>query len=108
MKPRARKKAPAKKKKATREVSRVVLRLYVAGSSPNSAAAIANLKTLDEGSPVQFELEIVDVLQEPRRALSDGILVTPTLVKLSPSPSCRILGNLRDFQVVLRSLGLVP
>ena len=103
---RARKSAPAQVRAAARQAL-LVLRLYVAGSSPNSLAAIANLKALEARYPTaRFELEIVDVLLDPRRALTDAILVTPTLVKLSPAPSCRILGNLRDAELVGRSLGL--
>ncbi len=86
---------------------KLLLRLYVAGGSPNSLAAIANLKALEARSPtVTFELQIVDILQDPSRALSDAVLMTPTLLKLSPAPTCRILGNLRDLGLVLRSLGL--
>ena len=86
-----------------------MLRLYVAGASPNSLTAIANLKALEARlSPAAFELEIVDVLIHPRRALTDAILVTPTLIKLQPAPSCRILGNLRDADLLLSSLGLAP
>ena len=63
------------------------LRLFVAGDSPDSAIAIANLKALfpnDGGCPV--EIEIVDVQQDPARAARDGIMVTPTLLKVSPAP----------------------
>jgi circadian clock protein KaiB len=83
------------------------LRLFVAGDSPDSAIAIANLKALfpnDESSPV--EVEIVDVQREPARAARDGIMVTPTLLKLSPSPLCRILGNLKNRDALLHLLGI--
>ncbi len=73
------------------------LRLFVAGDSPDSAMAIANL-----------EIEIVDVQREPSRAARDGITVTPTLLKVSPSPSCRILGNLKNRDALLHVLGLEP
>lgn len=80
------------------------LRLYVAGGAPNSLTARANLATLAAalGHP---GLEIVDVLDDPVRALTDGILVTPTLVKIAPSPVCRIIGNLSDARRVLALLG---
>ena len=88
---------------------KLVLRLYVAGSSPNSAAALASLRALGASLPSgRFELEIVDVLRTPDRALSDAVLVTPTLVKVSPLPSCRIVGNLSQTELVLRSLGIAP
>ena len=89
-----------------RRAPTVALRLYVAGSSPNSLEARANLKVIEGRLGARFELELVDVLANPGRALSDGILVTPTLVRVSPWPSIRILGNLRDIELVLRTLGL--
>jgi circadian clock protein KaiB len=83
------------------------LRLFVAGDSPESAIAIANLKALfpnRESSHV--EIEIVDVQREPARAARDGIMVTPTLLKVSPSPPCRILGNLKNRDALLHLLGI--
>jgi len=83
------------------------LRLFVAGDSPDSAIAIANLKALfprSESSDV--EVEIVDVQREPARAARDRIMVTPTLLKLSPSPTCRILGNLKNRDALLHLLGI--
>jgi circadian clock protein KaiB len=79
----------------------------VAGDSPDSTIAIANLRALfpkGEGDPV--EIEIVDVKREPARAARDRIMVTPTLLKVSPSPTCRILGNLRNHDALLRLLGV--
>ena len=69
--------------------------------------AIANLKGLfPNGASSQVEIEIVDVQREPGRAARDGIIVTPTLLKLSPSPACRVLGNLKNRDALLRLLGL--
>jgi circadian clock protein KaiB len=90
----------------TRE-RRLCLRLFVAGDSPDSAIAIANLKALlpsHESSRV--EMEIVDVQREPDRAARDGIMVTPTLLKVSPAPGCRILGNLKNRDALLLLLGI--
>jgi circadian clock protein KaiB len=85
----------------------VVLRLYVADSAPNSARAIANLAAIcKEHLGDQFELEIIDVLEYPQRALADGIIVTPSLTKISPSPLARIVGNLSDTNSVLHALGI--
>ena len=85
----------------------VVLRLYIADSAPNSTRAIANLAAIcKEHLGDQFELEIIDVLEYPQRALADGILVTPSLTKLSPSPSTKIVGNLSDTGSVLHALGI--
>jgi circadian clock protein KaiB len=81
------------------------LRLYVAGQAPNSVRAITAATALcDEHYPARHELEIVDVLTDPSRALADGIIVTPTLLKLSPSPVRRVIGNLSDTQQVLLAL----
>lgn len=82
-------------------------RLYVAGDAPNSVQAIANLKALcREHLPERHTIEIVDVVQQPERALTDDVLLTPTLVKLSPAPVRRIIGNLSQTQVVLNALEL--
>jgi circadian clock protein KaiB len=83
------------------------LRLFVTGDSPDSSAAIANLKALfPNGALSQVEIEIVDVQREPARGARDGILVTPTLLKLSPSPRCRVLGNLKNHEALSRLLGI--
>ncbi len=82
-------------------------RLYVADDTQNSALAIANLTELcQKYLPGLHEFEIVDVLLEPGRALADGVAVTPTLVKVTPAPSCRIIGTLGHTQMVLKALGL--
>jgi circadian clock protein KaiB len=87
----------------------VKLRLYVANSAPNSVRAIANLAAIcKEHLQFSFKLEIVDVLKFPLRALADGILVTPHLAKLSPSPAAKIVGNLSDRSSVLHALGIKP
>ena len=78
------------------------LRLYVAGNAPNSLSAIANAKAIcDEHFASGHELEIVNLLEHPKRALADGIIVTPTLLKLSPLPVQRVIGNLSDTHRVL-------
>jgi circadian clock protein KaiB len=86
---------------------KVKLRLYVTGSAPNSIAALANMKAVRAALDDDHELEIVDVLERPERALADDVLVTPTLLKLAPRPPCRIVGNLSDTHQVLSSLGIV-
>lgn len=84
-----------------------VLRLYVADTAPNSARAVANLAAIcKEHLGDRFELEIIDVLEYPQRALADGIIVTPSLTKVSPSPLARIVGNLSDTSSVLHALGI--
>ena len=83
------------------------LRLYVAGDGPNSREARANLATILEDHPdTRYHLEVVDFLREPQRALADGIIVTPTLVRMSPPPRQKIIGTLRDTVKVLAALGI--
>ncbi|HYO94294.1 MAG TPA: circadian clock KaiB family protein [Polyangiaceae bacterium] len=84
----------------------LLLRLYVAGSSANSQMALANLRRLLRGRTDPMELEIVDLLLNPERGLPDGIMVTPTLLKLAPAPQRKIIGSLNDAPVVLDALGL--
>jgi circadian clock protein KaiB len=84
-------------------------RLYIADNTQNSAQAIANLTALCRTYlPGRHEVEVVDVLREPKRALADGILMTPTLVRLAPLPVVRIVGTLSDPQPLLHALGLEP
>jgi len=81
------------------------LRLYVAGNAPNSVSAIANAKAIcAQHFASQHQLEIVDLLEHPKRALADGIIVTPTLLKLLPLPVQRVIGNLSDTNRLLLAL----
>jgi circadian clock protein KaiB len=85
----------------------VVLRLYIVGGAPNSVQAIANLEAIcQEYLKDGYKLEIVDVLEHPRRALAEGVLVTPSLAKLSPRPAANVVGNLNDRNKVVLALGL--
>jgi circadian clock protein KaiB len=82
------------------------LRLYVAGRAPNSLQAIVNVKAIcDEHFPAMHDLQIVDLLEHPAEALADGVIVTPTLLKVLPAPAQRVIGNLSDTQAVLDTLG---
>jgi circadian clock protein KaiB len=85
----------------------VVLRLYLAGEGPNSIAARANLHRLLDGvDHSRYSLEVVDCLRDPLRALQQGVLVTPTLVRVAPEPPVTIIGTLRDLRGVTDMLGL--
>jgi circadian clock protein KaiB len=87
--------------------SGLVLRLYVAGTAANSMRAIANARSAcEQHFPACHEIEIVDLLRHPNRGLSDNILVTPTLLKLS-APQCRLIGDLSDSAQLLTALGVV-
>ena len=91
-----------------RAKSKFKFRLYVAGDAPNSAQAGANLAALCRAHLAGgYDIEVVDVFREPKRALADGIFMTPTLVKLAPSPAPRkIVGTLSQTQPLLQALGL--
>jgi circadian clock protein KaiB len=82
-------------------------RLYIAGDAPNSLLAIANLTQICETHlPDRHSIEIVDVLLDPKRALRESILMTPTLVTESPYPGHRIVGTLSNTEPILQILGL--
>jgi circadian clock protein KaiB len=82
-------------------------RLFVAGDAPNSLQAIANLALFCRDHLAdRYQIEIVDVFREPKRALAEGIFMTPTLVALTPPPIRRIVGTLSHTQTVLLALGL--
>ena len=84
-----------------------LFRLYVADETPNSARAVANLQAIcQEYLRDHYKIEMVDILQEPLRALSEGVLVTPTLVSLPRPPVRTIVGDLSDKAAVLLALGL--
>ena len=85
--------------------SRLVLRIYVAGNAPNSLRAVANTKAIcNEHFPARYDLEVIDMLKHPKRALADGVIVTPTLLKLLPLPTMRLIGSLNDSAQVLLAL----
>jgi len=86
---------------------RLVLQLYVAGDAPNSVRAVANLRAICRRwlETDEYQLEIIDVLREPRRALEAGILVTPTLLG-SASGTVSLVGTLDDHERVREALGL--
>jgi circadian clock protein KaiB len=88
------------------KASAVHLRLYVAGNAPNSILAVANAKAFcDEHYTLGYKLEIVDLMDHPLRALKDGIVVTPTLVRIRPAPTRKVIGTLSDRNRVLLALG---
>ena len=83
--------------------------LYVADGAQNGAQAKANLGAFCRTHlPDKHAIEIVDVLKQPKRALADGIFMTPTLIKLTPSPSRRIIGTLSQSDVLFQALELEP
>lgn len=92
---------------ATRRTWR--LRLYVAGQTPRSIAALANLKRLCETRMAgQYEIEVIDLLRHPHLARQDQIVAVPTLVRKLPRPMRKIIGDLSARERVLVGLGLPP
>jgi len=84
-----------------------VFRVYLVDGAPNSVCALANLYAIcRKHFPDSHRIEVIDVLKEPLRALGDSVLVTPTVVKISPAPEQQIIGNLSEEEEVLRALGL--
>jgi circadian clock protein KaiB len=84
------------------------LRLYVAGQTPKSLLAFANLKRLcDEHLAGEFEIEVIDLIENPRLAKDDQIVAIPTLVRKLPQPIRKIIGDLSDTERTLVGLQLV-
>lgn len=86
-----------------------MLRLYVAGNTPNSIAAFANLKEICEihfGG--KYQIEVIDLLRNPQLAQGDQIIAVPTLVRKLPHPVKKIIGDLSNRERVLVGLDLRP
>lgn len=85
------------------------LRLYVAGQTPRSITAFANLKAICENNLAgQYRIEVVDLLQNPQLSRGDQILAVPTLVRRLPHPVKKIIGDLSNTERVLVGLDLRP
>lgn len=85
------------------------LRLYVAGQTPKSLTAFANLKKLcDEYLTDRYQIEVVDLAENPHLAAGDQILALPTLVRKLPEPLKRVIGNLSDKEKFLVGMDLKP
>jgi circadian clock protein KaiB len=84
------------------------LRLYVAGQTAKSIAAIANLKRICEQHMPSYHIEVIDLMQKPQLARNDQIVAIPTLIRKVPQPMKRIIGDLSATDRVLIGLDLVP
>ena len=85
------------------------LRLYVAGQTPKSIAAFANLRRIcEEHLAGKYRIEVVDLLKNPQLAKGDQILAIPTLVRKLPPPIKKIIGDLSNTERVLVGLNLRP
>ena len=85
------------------------LRLYVAGQTPKSIAAIANLKKICETHlPGRYEIEVIDLIKDPALARRHQIVAIPTLIRQLPEPLKRIIGDLSNVEKVLVGLDIQP
>jgi circadian clock protein KaiB len=86
-----------------------ILRLYVSGTTPRSLRTIENLKTVcREHLQGRYELEVIDLYQQPELLKKDQIVAVPTLIKELPPPLKKFIGDLSDLEQVLVGLGLQP
>jgi circadian clock protein KaiB len=86
---------------------RFYFRLYITGNTARSAQAVANLRALcQEHLNGRYELEIIDLYQEPERAAAGQIIASPTLIKILPKPLMRMVGNLADREHLMIKLNL--
>ncbi|MBE2283863.1 MAG: circadian clock protein KaiB [Prosthecobacter sp.] len=93
---------PARRKASAKKHEGWILRLYVAGQTPKSLAAFSNLKRIcEEHLQANYEIEIIDLMQQPQLAATDQIVALPTLVRRLPSPIKRIVGDLSNIDRVL-------
>ncbi len=91
----------------TASVERYELRLYVSGSSPRSGQAITNVRALcDEFLAGRYDLDVIDIYQQPGAAANEQIIAAPTLIKITPKPARRLIGDLSDRNKVLVGLNL--
>ena len=89
------------------DLPKIILRLYVTGTTPHSVRAIANIKAICEKSlKGRYALEVIDIYQHPKMAKEDEIIAAPTLVRRSPMPLRRLVGDMSNMAHVLRGLEL--
>ena len=100
---------PTERSAAVEQPEHWHLRLYVAGQSPKSLTAFANLIRLcEEYLPSRYDVEVVDLLENPQLAAGDEIIAIPTVVRRLPAPMRKIIGDLSDVDRVLVGLQLRP
>ena len=93
----------------TPDAARYVLRLYVTGMTPRSVRAVRNLQSIcDEYLKDRYELEVIDIYQQPVLTKGEQIIAAPTLIKKLPPPMRRIIGDMSNRDRVLLGLDLVP
>ena len=98
---------PPKAKPRKEEGNRYVLRLYVAGKSPKSVNAIANIKKIcEENLQGRYQLDVIDLYQQPQLAQGEQIIALPTLIRKLPPPLRRIIGDMSNTERVLVGLDI--
>lgn len=112
----ARKGSPRKKEDVTKPIEKAVsrlgkgrymLRLYVAGTTPRSTMAIANLKSIcEEHLADRYDLEVIDIYQQPALGKGEQIIAVPTLIKKLPLPMRKLIGDMSDMEKVLFGLDI--
>nr|WP_067056237.1 circadian clock KaiB family protein [Mucilaginibacter sp. L294] len=84
-----------------------VLRLFITGASPNSIRAVENTKAIcEEYLKGRYQLEIIDIHQQPQLAEGEDVIAVPLMIKKSPYPERRMIGDMSDTERVLKGLGL--
>ncbi|KAF0233462.1 MAG: putative thioredoxin-like [Desulfovibrionaceae bacterium] len=92
-----------------RDQQKYVLRLYVAGMTPRSMQAISSIKSICEEHLLgRYEIEVIDIYQQPGLAKEQQVLAAPTLIKTLPLPLRKFIGTLSDRERILTSLDIVP
>jgi circadian clock protein KaiB len=103
------KKEPAPAPAPETDAAHYHLRLFVTGMTPRSARAIQNIRAICEDNlQGRYDLEVVDIYQHPEHVKAEQIVVTPTLVKRSPLPVRKLIGDLSDTERVLVGLDIAP
>jgi circadian clock protein KaiB len=98
---------PRRKTSPKRRALRYILRLYITGQTPRSRRSIENLRSLcDKYLKDQFDLEIIDIYQQPALAAEGQIIAAPTLIKAMPLPLRRLVGDFSDQKRVVLGLDL--
>jgi len=84
-----------------------VLRLFITGASPNSIRAVENIKAIcDEYLKDRYQLEVIDIHQQPQLAEGEDVIAVPLMIKKTPYPERRMIGDMSDTERVLKGLGL--
>jgi circadian clock protein KaiB len=91
------------------EQVKYILRLYITGMTPNSKRAVENVKNIcEQYLNGRYELEVIDIYQQPELAQGEQIIAAPTLIKMLPGPLRRLIGDMSNTEKVLVGLDLRP